>query len=66
MQSEYAAHLADTSPSIAGRIFNDSMKVLTVVGEGGEELACRPMLCECPLGCGHAHVEHPHLNMMHE
>jgi isocitrate lyase len=34
--------------------------------EVGEDPACRPLLGECPLGCGHAHVEHPHLNMMHE
>lgn len=66
MQPEYAAQLADTSLTLTGQVSNDSMKALPVVGEGGEELACRPMLCECPLGCGHAHVEHPHLNMMHE
>jgi isocitrate lyase len=34
--------------------------------EVGEDPACRPILGECPLGCGHAHVEHPHLNMVHE
>jgi len=34
--------------------------------EVGEDPACRPILGECPLGCGHAHIEHPHLNMMHE
>jgi isocitrate lyase len=32
----------------------------------GQDPACRPILGECPLGCGHAHVEHPHLNMMYE
>jgi len=32
----------------------------------GEDPACRPILGECPLGCGHDHIEHPHLDMMHE
>jgi hypothetical protein len=32
----------------------------------GQDASCRPSLSECPLGCGHAHVEHPHLNMMYE
>lgn len=36
------------------------------IGETGQEPSCRPVLSECPLGCGHAHVEHPHLNMMYE
>ena len=31
--------------------------------EVGEDPACRPILGECPMGCGHAHVEHPHLEM---
>ena len=42
------------------------VKVPPAVIEIGEDPACRPLLGECPLGCGHAHVEHPHLNMMHE
>jgi hypothetical protein len=36
-----------------------------IVGAGLRP-SCRPSLSECPLGCGHAHVEHPHLNMMYE
>ncbi len=32
----------------------------------GQDPACRPILGECPLGCGHAHLEHPHLDNMHE
>jgi isocitrate lyase len=32
----------------------------------GEDPACRPILGECPLGCGHPHVEHPHLDAMHD
>ncbi len=42
------------------------VKIPPAVIEIGEDPACRPVLGECPLGCGHAHVEHPHLNMMHE
>ena len=42
------------------------IKVPPAIIEIGEDPACRPLLGECPLGCGHAHVEHPHLNMMHE
>ena len=34
--------------------------------DAGQGASCRPSLSECPLGCGHAHVEHPHLNMMYE
>ncbi len=32
----------------------------------GEDPGCRPILGECPLACGHDHIEHPHLDMMHE
>jgi isocitrate lyase len=32
----------------------------------GQDPACRPILGECPLGCGHDHLEHPHLDGMHE
>jgi len=42
------------------------VKVPAEVIPVGEDPACRPILGECPLGCGHAHVEHPHLNMAHE
>jgi len=42
------------------------VKVPPAIIDVGEDPACRPLLGECPLGCGHAHVEHPHLNMMHE
>lgn len=34
--------------------------------EMSQSPSCRPSLSECPLGCGHAHIEHPHLNMMYE
>ena len=37
------------------------VKVPPAVIEIGEDPACRPLIGECPLGCGHAHVEHPHL-----
>ena len=39
------------------------IKLPPAVIEVGEDPACRPILGECPLGCGHAHVEHPHLEM---
>jgi isocitrate lyase len=39
------------------------MKAPPAVIEVGEDPACRPILGECPVGCGHAHVEHPHLEM---
>jgi isocitrate lyase len=39
------------------------IKVPPAVIEVGEDAACRPILGECPLGCGHAHIEHPHLDM---
>ena len=42
------------------------VKIPPAVIEVGEDPACRPILGECPLGCGHAHVEHPHLNMATE
>ena len=42
------------------------VKLPPEVIEVGEDPACRPILGECPLGCGHAHVEHPHLNGMHD
>ncbi len=42
------------------------IKVPPAIIEIGEDPACRPILGECPLGCGHAHIEHPHLDMMHE
>jgi isocitrate lyase len=42
------------------------VKIPPAVIEAGEDPACRPILGECPLGCGHAHVEHPHLNMATE
>jgi isocitrate lyase len=42
------------------------MKTPAAVIEVGEDPACRPVLGECPLGCGHAHVEHPHLNGMYD
>ncbi len=39
------------------------IKVPSAVIEIGEDPACRPILGECPVGCGHAHsLEHPHLN----
>jgi hypothetical protein len=62
---ESAAQLANTTP-MAGQFSSDPLGVPSMPLEVGEGPACRPMLCECPLGCGHAHVEHPHLNMMHE
>ena len=42
------------------------VKVPPAIIDVGEDPACRPLLGECPLGCGHAHVEHPHLNMTYE
>ena len=42
------------------------IKVPPAVIPVGEDPACRPILGECPLGCGHAHVEHPHLDAMHD
>lgn len=39
------------------------VKVPPAIIEIGEDPACRPILGECPVGCGHAHVEHPHLEM---
>ena len=39
------------------------IKIPPAVIEVGEDPACRPILGECPVGCGHAHVEHPHLEM---
>jgi isocitrate lyase len=42
------------------------MKTPPAVIPMGEDPACRPILGECPLGCGHAHVEHPHLDAMHD
>jgi isocitrate lyase len=42
------------------------VKIPPAVVEVGEDPSCRPILGECPLGCGHAHVEHPHLNMATE
>jgi len=42
------------------------IKVPPAVIEIGEDPACRPILGECPMGCGHAHVEHPHLEMGHD
>jgi isocitrate lyase len=42
------------------------IKVPPPVIEIGQDPACRPILGECPLGCGHSHLEHPHLDMMHE
>jgi isocitrate lyase len=44
----------------------DEIKVPAEVIAVGEDPACRPILGECPLGCGHAHIEHPHLNGMHD
>src|SRR5579862_1016708 len=44
----------------------EEMKIPAANIEVGEDPACRPILGECPLGCGHSHIEHPHLNMMHE
>ncbi len=39
------------------------MKAPAQMIEIGEDPACRPILGECPLGCGHAHaLEHPHLS----
>ena len=42
------------------------VKVPAAVIPVGEDPACRPILGECPLGCGHDHVEHPHLDAMHD
>ncbi len=42
------------------------MKVPAQMIEVGEDPSCRPILGECPLGCGHAHVEHPHMDAMHD
>ena len=42
------------------------IKLPPQVIEIGEDPACRPILGECPLGCGHAHIEHPHLEMGHD
>jgi isocitrate lyase len=42
------------------------MKVPEQMIEVGEDPSCRPILGECPLGCGHAHVEHPHMDAMHD
>ena len=42
------------------------IKVPAEVIPVGEDPACRPILGECPLGCGHAHIEHPHLDGMHD
>jgi len=42
------------------------VKTPPAVIEVGEDPSCRPILGECPLGCGHAHVEHPHLDGMHD
>ena len=44
----------------------DEIKVPAEVIPVGEDPSCRPILGECPLGCGHAHIEHPHLNGMHD
>jgi hypothetical protein len=61
-----AVHLAKQTFTVTGEVSNDGVKVPLLAAEIGEGRACQPMLSECPLGCGHAHVEHPHLNMMHE
>ena len=42
------------------------VKVPPAVIPVGEDPACRPILGECPLGCGHDHIEHPHLDAMHD
>ena len=42
------------------------IKAPPAVIEVGEDPSCRPVLGECPLGCGHAHIEHPHLNGMYD
>jgi len=42
------------------------VKVPLAVIPVGEDPSCRPILGECPLGCGHAHIEHPHLEAMHD
>ena len=42
------------------------VKTPPAVIEVGEDPSCRPILGECPLGCGHAHIEHPHLDGMHD
>jgi len=39
------------------------IKVPPAFIEVGEDPACRPILGECPVGCGHPHIEHPHLEM---
>jgi hypothetical protein len=60
---ESAAQFAKATFTATGQAANE-VSLFSV--EIGEAPGVRPMLCECPLGCGHAHVEHPHLNMMHE
>ena len=38
------------------------IKAPAAVIQVGEDPACRPILGECPVGCGHAHaLDHPHL-----
>ena len=66
MPQQPAAQHANTTFTVTGQIPNEPMNVPLLTVEMGEGPACPPMLSECPLGCGHAHVEHPHLNMMHE
>ena len=39
------------------------VKIPPAVIPVGEDASCRPILGECPMGCGHPHVEHPHLEM---